>query len=182
MHKLAFPLVGTGHETIPYQIRKTWNRSHLLPVTGGLVGGREVGKYRPVARHPVERTMEGSARRDVSILVEAATGAQATTSGDPFAVVPAAGPMVHSKEDNRKSKPTAMINPCFTYLCVKTTGRCKRLFSKETILSSKPTKKVRRLDSTFPFRLRVGRITRRTTCQVKIKMSVRKSRAFCTIF
>ena len=90
--------------------------------------------------------------------------------------------MVHSTEDKRKRKPTAMINPCFTYLCVKTTGRCKMLFSKETILSSKPTKKVRRLDSTFPLRFRLGSITRRTTCQVNNKISNPRARTFFAIF
>jgi hypothetical protein len=112
---------------------------------------------------------------------EATTWALATTAGDPCPTTSAEGAIVHSKEDNRKRKPTATISPCFTYLCVKTTGRCKMFFSKETILSSNPTKKVSRLDNRFPLRLRLGKITFRTTCQVKTKMSINSKRTFCAI-
>jgi hypothetical protein len=162
-------------------MRKTPNRSHLLPVTGDPYREDKSGgtKKRAATKDPIGTIAVRLTRRGATVRTEPVEDAQVTTSGDPL---PADGLTVHSKEDNKNRNPTATTNPCFTCLCVKTTGRCKILFSKETNLSSNPTTKASRLDNTLPLRLRVGRITSRTSRQVKTKMSNKSKRTFCAIF
>jgi len=155
-----------------------------LAVMASPVEARERSSTRKeaVIHLPAGREATRCIRCDVVVLTGLAAGEQATVAGDCFPTASADGATVHSMEDSRKRKPIAMVSPCFTYLCVKITGRCKMLFSKETILSNNPTINVNRLDSTFPFRFRAGNIIFRATCQVKINRSINNTRTFCGIF
>ena len=160
-------------------MRKTRNRSHLLPRNRSPDRGREGRKYSSLAGTPHAISTEKSIPRAAAMEpTGSAAAVQVTVSATPLAGVSLKGPMVHSKEDNKKRNPTAMINPLFTYLCVKITGRCKILFSKATIRSNNPTKKVNRLERMFPLRLLVGKISRRTICHANNRMSSRKTRMF----
>lgn len=99
----------------------------------------------------------------------------ATTAGS-AAVHSAAGPTVHSMDESKKRNPAASTKTCFTYLCLKSTGRRKMLFSKEMNFSRRPTKKDKRLDKTFPFRRRAGKINALIVCQVKNTISTNSRR------
>src|SRR5258708_16864758 len=88
----------------------------------------------------------------------------------------------NSIENSKKRKPTVKIKVCFTYLCVKTTGWRRILFSKDITLSMSPTKKVNRLDKIFPFRRRAGKTTFLTIWYVKTKMSINSKMILYTIF